>query len=584
MAFLFLFRETWRYAGRDRWKIVLYVLVHLLAAVGPLATPLVFAQILNSLQTEQGDAMLRSVVRWTLAWAGLFVWFNVFHRVGRWFEFDVGYRLKRTYLNRYYRIATDLPLAWHTDHHSGETIDRINLAAGALFEFSLRQFVYIDQLMKFAGTLIVLAFMSWRVAAVALVVAVVTIVIVRSFDKRLVLAFAKLNTVNHKVSAVLFDYLSNIKTIITLRLGDRTARELDALIAEGYGPFMRAETYLNAMKWATVTVCMMALQVGTIFYYIWLRLRDGGGVLIGNVAAVLQYLEQMSGTFGSIAGEYQQIIHWRQNYEAVSDLDASVPADAAFAHQAFAWRDIAVDGLSFAYGGAVKTLDDVSFHMKAGERIALVGESGSGKSTLMVLLRGLYETRDVRLTIDGKESRTLAPLGGITTLIPQEPEIFENTIRYNITVGLEYPEPAVQEALRLSRFDRVVGRLGGGLETDVREKGVTLSGGERQRLALARGILAASNSSLVLMDEPTSSVDAANELAIYENVFAAFPQSTIVSSIHRLHLLPRFDRVVVMEKGRVVQAGSYAELRDAPGLLGELLRRYSDATNDEKRV
>ncbi len=547
-----LFREVWRYAGRDRWKIVVYVLLHLLAAVGPLATPLVFAQILNSLQTERRDRLFTTVVQWTLAWAGLFVWFNLFHRLGRWFEFDVGYRLKRTYLNRYYRIVTDLPLAWHTDHHSGETIDRINLAAGALHEFSLRQFVYIDQLMRFGGTLIVLAVMSWRVAVVATVVAVVTILIVQAFDKQLVVAFARLNTINHRTQATFFDYVSNIKTIITLRLGERTAKELDARIAEGYAPFMRAETYLNAMKWATVTVCMMALQVGTIFYYIWLRLRDGSGLLIGNVAAVLQYLEQLSGTFGGIAGEYQQIIHWRQNYNAVSDLDASVPADATLAHEVFTWRRIAIEGLGFGYAGGT-TLHDVALRLAAGERVALVGESGSGKSTLMALLRGLYETRSVRLDIDGKTSTTLAPLGGITTLIPQEPEIFENTIRYNITVGLDYPENAVQEALRLSRFDRVVEKLPKGLETDVREKGVTLSGGERQRLALARGILAAANSSLILMDEPTSSVDEANEAAIYESMFAAFPNSTIVASVHRSSLLSRFDRVIVMDKGRVVR-------------------------------
>ncbi len=552
MAFLILFREVWRYAGSDRWKIVVYVVLHLLAAVGPLATPLVFAQILNSLQTESGDAMLASVVRWTLVWAALFVWFNVFHRAGRWFEFDVGYRVKRTYLNRYYRIATDLPLAWHTNHHSGETIDRINLAAAALHEFSLRQFVYVDQLMRFGGTLIVLAVMSWRVAAVATFVAVVTILIVQAFDKQLVVAFARLNAINHRTQATFFDYVSNIKTIITLRLGERTAKELDSRIAEGYAPFMRAETYLNAMKWATVTFCMMALQVGTIFYYIWLRLRDGGGVLIGNVAAVLQYLEQLSGTFGGIAGEYQQIIHWRQNYMAVRELDTSVRADATLAHRSFAWRAIELSGLRFGYGAA-PTLDGVNLKFVAGERIALVGESGSGKSTLMALLRGLYDAHEVQVTIDGVASRSLAPLGGITTLIPQEPEIFENTMRYNITVGLDYPEAAVQEALRVSRFDRVVERLPQGLESDVREKGVTLSGGERQRLALARGVLAAANSSLVLMDEPTSSVDEANEAAIYANIFAAFPQSTIVASVHRLGLLSRFDRVIFMDRGRVVR-------------------------------
>ena len=577
MAFIALFREMWRYAGKDRWKIVTYVVLHLAASLGHLATPLVFAQVLNSLQTAPTtEVMIRDVGRWTLAWAGLYIWFNVFHRAGRWFEFDVAYRLKQTFLNRYYRLATEIPLKWHADHHSGETIDRINLAAVALHEFGLKQFVYVDQFMKFWGTLAALVVISWRISVLSLVVSVATIACIQAFDRRLIASYATLNELNHRISAAFFDYVSNIKTIITLRLGERTGRELDARIAAGYKPFMHAETWVNALKWFTVTLFMMALQVGTIFYYIWLQLERGGRVLIGNVAAVLQYLEQLSGTFGTIASEYQQIIHWQQNYRAVHVVDAAVPADAAIANRTFDWNTIAIRHLTFAYGD-VRTLDDVALDLRCGERVALVGESGSGKSSLMALLRGLYETTTAQVTIDGAPQPSLAPLQGITTLIPQEPEIFENTIRYNITVGLDYSEVAVRDALRLSRFDKVVERLARGLDTDVREKGVTLSGGERQRLALARGILAAASSSLILMDEPTSSVDAHNEMSIYANVFAAFPNSAIVSSIHRLHLLSRFDRVVVMANGRVVQNGTFAQLRDQPGMLHELWTRYVDS-------
>jgi ATP-binding cassette subfamily B protein len=581
MAFVALFREMWRYVGRDRWKIVVYVALHVLASLCQLATPLVFAQVLNSLQTAPDAAtMIRHVAWWTGAWAGVYVLFNLLHRAGRWFEFDVAYRLKQTFLNRYYRLTTEIPLKWHTDHHSGATIDRINLAAVALHEFSLKQFVYIGQIMTFVGSLVALAIISWRISILSLAVSIATIASIQAFDKRLVKSYATLNEVNHRISAAFFDYVSNIKTIITLRLGERTGRELDARIGAGYTPFMHAETWVNAWKWFTVTLFMVALQVGTIFYYIWLQLTQTSRVLIGNVAAVLQYLEQLSGTFGGVAAEYQQIIHWQQNYRAVRMIDEAVPADAAAAHQAFEWREIAITHLTFAYQEAT-TLDDVSIAFKRGERVALVGESGSGKSSLMALMRGLYEAKNMQLTIDGTARPTLA---GITTLIPQEPEIFENTIRYNITVGLDYPEQAVRDALRLSRFDKVVERLPAGLDTDVREKGVTLSGGERQRLALARGILAAANSSLILMDEPTSSVDAHNEMSIYENIFAAFPQSTIVSSIHRLHLLSRFDRIVVMAAGRVVQTGTFATLKDAPGLFGDLWARYVDSSATTAQV
>jgi len=200
----------------------------------------------------------------------------------------------------------------------------------------------------------------------------------------------------------------------------------------------------------------------------------------------------------------------------------------------------------------------------------------------MAVMRGLYESDGVGLNLDGEQYDSLAPLFGTTTLIPQEPEIFENMIGYNITVGIDYSEDEVMDAVRLARFDQVLERLPNGLETDVREKGVTLSGGERQRLALARGILAARNSSIILMDEPTSSVDAHNEMTIYENIFTHFHDRAVISSIHRLHLLNKFDHVIVMDQGQIVQSGSFEELKNQAGLFQTLWDKYQHSAKTEE--
>jgi ABC-type multidrug transport system fused ATPase/permease subunit len=130
-------------------------------------------------------------------------------------------------------------------------------------------------------------------------------------------------------------------------------------------------------------------------------------------------------------------------------------------------------------------------------------------------------------------------------------------------------------------FDKVLVRLPLGLNTDIREKGVNLSGGEKQRLALARGIFAAKNSSILLLDEPTSSVDAHNELVIYENIFRKYQDRCVVSSVHRLHLLDLFDMVYVFEHGKVVQRGTFRELRRQEGPFANLWRRYQRETSKE---
>ena len=156
------------------------------------------------------------------------------------------------------------------------------------------------------------------------------------------------------------------------------------------------------------------------------------------------------------------------------------------------------------------------------------------------------------------------------TLLPQDPEIFENTILYNITLGLTFGEEEIQQACHAAQFDSVVKKLPHGFDTHIQEKGVNLSGGQKQRLALARGILAAKSSDLVLLDEPTSSIDPRTERKIYENLFATFKNKTVISSLHRLHLLHYFDYVYILKDGYVVDQGTFADLKRSSLVFKEL--------------
>lgn len=581
MAYIQLFKELWRYAEGYRWKVVAFILLHAIAQLATLAQPLVFAQILNSLQ-KQPDQIVETIVRWLAVWVGLFVWFNIFHRMANYFCYDVSYRVKQSYLNEHYRILTRLPLKWHTDHHSGSTINRINTAGDALFNFSINHYQYIAFFMLFWGPLIALLILSWQVSLITLVIAIISIFAMRFFDKRLVVLYREINNIQHKVSSVFYDYVSNIKTIITLRLGRRTSGEFNHQIELGYAPYMKAESKLNQWKWLTVTFGVLILEAGVIFYYIWQQVVRGGAVLVGNVAAVFQYLQQISKTYMDIAANYQQIIAWYADFETVKPIRDGLTEKTQNTYQMDDWECLKISNLDFEYENGKQTLQNINLSFSKGEKIALVGESGSGKSSVMAIIRGLYEPQAVHLDLDGQIVDTLLPLFNTTTLIPQEPEIFENTIGYNITVGIDYPEDEVLEATRLACFDRVLDRLPNGLETDVREKGVTLSGGERQRLALARGILAAKNSSIILMDEPTSSVDAHNELLIYENIFDHFKDRVVISSIHRLHLLGKFDHVIVMDQGKIVQAGMFEDLKSQSGLFQTLWNKYQESSKSYK--
>ncbi|HLX67610.1 MAG TPA: ABC transporter ATP-binding protein, partial [Puia sp.] len=261
-------------------------------------------------------------------------------------------------------------------------------------------------------------------------------------------------------------------------------------------------------------------------------------------------------------------------------------------------------------GQYAQSLHDLHLTIRRGRRIALIGESGSGKTTLLSLLRGLYQP-EPGLEIELGETWSLPDtspncgefaavktnlqtgipatptsdsrvwldrLNEAVTLFPQEPEIFENTIAYNITLGLPFSDAEIMEVCDSAHFTEVVHQLPQGLASDIREKGVNLSGGQKQRLALARGILAARDSSIVLLDEPTSSVDPRTEAMIYDGLFSAFRDKAIISSIHRLHLLPRFDYIYVLHQGRIVAEGSFEDLRAHNSIFRDLWR------HQEKKV
>ncbi len=261
------------------------------------------------------------------------------------------------------------------------------------------------------------------------------------------------------------------------------------------------------------------------------------------------------------------------------------------------WRSITIRRLNFSHrpsydaGQYAQSLHDLQLEITRGKRIALIGESGSGKSTLLALLRGLYlpepgmeiEVATAAPPTPASTATTdtrgwLDRLNEAVTLFPQEPEIFENTLAYNITLGLPFTEDEILRVCESAHFTEVIAQLPQGLASDIREKGVNLSGGQKQRLALARGILAARDSSVVLLDEPTSSVDPRTEAMIYEGMFAAFSDKAIISSIHRLHLLPRFDHVYVLHQGRIVAEGTFEHLRDNSPVFQELWRHQKDST------
>ena len=172
----------WRYGKGHRWKIWIFFALHILSMGAMVLIPLIFAQILNAIQTKERDEILAEVGFWTSIWVLTFLWFNLTHRIARYFEFNVAYHVRKTFQEKLYRVVTQLPLKWHTDNHTGDTINRINTAAEALFSYTVSQFFYLGTVINFVGPVIILAFLSWQISLAVVIFSVIVIWSMKRFD------------------------------------------------------------------------------------------------------------------------------------------------------------------------------------------------------------------------------------------------------------------------------------------------------------------------------------------------------------------------------------------------------------------
>lgn len=552
-----LYAALWRHAEGMRGTLVAAMSLLGASQLVRLAMPWLAGQAINALQ--RGN--IGGSGRWIAALMGVYLLSWLLHGPGRVLERNVGVHVRERLGDQLYARITAAPLAWHGAHHSGQLQHRVHQSSRALSDFAQNQFVYVQSALSFAGPLVALALLSWTSGVVALVGYVVIAFIILRFDQALMRLARDENDADRRYVAALLDFVGNASTVIGLRLQAASRVLLGRRMHAISAPLKRA-VIVNEGKWFTVDLLGLGLSWLLVVAYVWQQLQASGGnaqaVLLGTVFMIYQYAQQTASVVGSMAANFQSFARMHTDYTSAAPLWAA-PGDPAAPVPAVdpeaRWQTLQLDDVHWGYGeGSRGGLNAMSLALQRGTRVALIGPSGGGKSTLLRTLAGLYTPQQGSLQLDG-QPQDWSALRRIATLIPQEAEVFEASVRENLGFGEPHEDTALQAATRISAFDDVLARMPEGLDSPLAERGLNLSGGQRQRLALARGALAAHGSSLLLLDEPTSALDAATEARVLERMAAAFPQACLVASIHRQSLLPRFDTVVILEAGRIVDAG-----------------------------
>jgi len=579
-----VFKTQNQYLGEKKKKFVFYSILFFVAGIIEIMEPLVIGLIFIKVQQQiTSYAELKSLIWMIFLIFAISIGFWTFHGTARVMQQRTGFFVNRNYINSKLSKVFDLPVKWHKDHHSGDTIDKINRGAGAISTFS-RDVSYeiYYAIINIVGSVIILFFFDTRAAILALIFSFFTIYLIYRMDLVLNQQYKEINLYSNKVAAGIFDYISNVITVITLRLKTTVKKEIDHLLMASW-PVEKKNVLLNEIKWgfASISIALMTTIVLSLRAYT--DYSTGGTILIGTLYILYGYMQTVGRTFFRFASLYGDIVRHSSRIMGAYPIDEEFEKVARERRPSLQsdWKEVTMENISFKHEkeGEELHIDNIKLRFNKGEKIAFIGESGSGKSTMLALLRGLMKPDSGKVSVNGHIIENgFNRIKHNVTLIPQDPELFNNTIKYNITMGLPTSEKDLDRAIELAQFKSVLLRLPNKLETNVLERGVSLSGGEKQRLALARGILAAKNSDILLMDEPTSSVDTINELKIYENILKEFKEKTIISAMHRLHLLRKFDYIYIFDKGRIVAEGTLNEIRKNPR-FSRIWNKYHSRTD-----
>jgi len=578
----YLFSKTWHYSEGNQRKVVLYWIMFVVAnSIELFCQPLVMAKIIDTIQ-KQGITLaninfLFGLLMLTLV-AELAFW--AIHGPARCIERYNAFLVRLNYRKFLLKGVMTLPMEWHTDHHSGDTIDKIEKGTNSLFSFSEDSFQVIYSIVQLVVSYTILAYFSRPAAFIVLGMIIISVWITMRFDKILVGQYEELNRSENNISESVFDSISNITTVIILRVEKLVFGAIMRKVEKPFELFKRNQR-LSEIKWFLTSVTCTVMVIIVMGVYFWQHIGVGQGVAIGSVYLLMNYLNKISELFFRFTSMYSDILKGKSRVMNSEELTKDFKTENFTNHVLpRTWQRLDVAGLDFSYygeGNGDRHLENVSMSLSRGERIALVGESGSGKTTILKIMRDLYRPQHMKLMVDGR----VIPdgFGGVSraiALVPQNPEIFATTILENITLGADYDINSVMHFTDMACFTDVVGGLPNGFNSSIKEKGVNLSGGQQQRLALARGLLACHDKDIVLLDEPTSSLDTGTEMRVYGNIFREFQDKTIVSSIHRLHLLPLFHKIYFFSNGQIIASGSLNELLMQCPEFQELWRQYND--------
>ncbi|MGJ0492230.1 ABC transporter ATP-binding protein [Methylobacter sp.] len=560
-----IFQEYGRVVWQKKWYFLLALSALTCAVVLDLSAPLYYKNIANGLAAPYSDAILASLLNnlKTIAMIYAGVWLS-------WRLLEVaivpldggGVNLLE---KRCFEVLKKQKYAFFENSFSGSLIKQANRFSRSfeiIMDWFLFQFfmnivaviisfvIFYRQQPQFAAYFLVwvVLFVTWNIAY--------SIWKLR-FDQAVAQA-------DSKVGGAYSDAISNIFIVKSFAM---EAKEQNQINQASDMVYRKKKIAWLLMFISFAVQGLMTFGIELLLVYLMIRKWQDGNFQVGEFVlfqSIMLMLIQRLWEFGR---------NFRNFFTALADAtemadvfrQQDLEVDASDARPLNITRGaIRFDNISFSYNPSnpdqPKLFENFSLSIKAGEKVALVGSSGSGKSSLTKLLFRFLDPQQGSLSFDGIPARafTLSALRQQISMVPQQPELFHRSVRDNITLGDEIPEARLVDAARKSRSLEFIEKLPEGFDTLVGERGVKLSGGEKQRIAIARAFL--EDAPIVVLDEATSALDSLTEKQIQVAIFELIKDKTAIVIAHRLSTILNMDRIVVLDKGKIIEQGTHEQL------------------------
>jgi ATP-binding cassette subfamily C protein len=481
---------------------------------------------------------------------------------------DVTYRIRRALLQRLERVS----MSEYETLGSGTVASHLVTDIDAVDNFvGVATSKFLVAILSIIGTAIVLLWMNWQLALFILFLNPVVIYITTLFGRKVKTLKKRENSAYQLFQEALSETLDAIQQI---RANNRE-RHYIARIIDKAGNICRHSTAYawksDAAQRLSFTIFLFGFDIFRAVSMLMVLYSD---LTIGEMLAVFSYLWFMMNPVQEVLAIQYAFNGAKAALERINEL-VGINLEPSYPHQRNPFEDktttsIQLRNLCFRYGDGPLVLNDISLDMQEGEKVALVGASGGGKTTLVQVVLGLYTPESGSVSFEGVPVSEIGMdlvRDNVATVL-QHPALFNDTVRMNLTLGLERSDQELWQALEIAQLDEVVRELDDGLETLIGRYGIRLSGGQRQRLAVARMVL--TEPKVVILDEATSALDTATEGRLHSALQEFLRGRTTIIIAHRLSAVKQADRALVFEDGHIVEEGSHEKLINNGGLYASL--------------